>query len=179
MPKPKIPEVKEQAGIPLEALPFAEIARKLEMVWQPDGDTFLAPGSVGKTALKAGAITAAAIQTYIPAWVPVSTYATGWSDYDAATGVRGWYWKDPTGLVRLRGIVKKSSAAASGETMFTLPAGYRPGGAWNRAFPALVSLLAGAIRITPAGTVDVATIPAGAASPPEVRLEGITFYAEQ
>jgi hypothetical protein len=34
--------------------------------------------------------------------------------------------KDPLGRVFLQGMLKKSTAVVGGETMFTLPAGYRP-----------------------------------------------------
>lgn len=56
------------------------------------------------------------------------SYGTGWADYDAvSTGWRGGgYTIDRDGFVCLIGLIKRTTATAGHQTIFTLPAGYRP-----------------------------------------------------
>lgn len=60
-------------------------------------------------------------------WITPS-YTAGWSDYDATEwfGIR--YMKDSLGFVHMKGLIKNISGATKngGETLFTLPVGYRP-----------------------------------------------------
>lgn len=57
------------------------------------------------------------------AWRSVS-YLNGWSRYHASWADAGYY-KDPFGIVHLRGMIK-GTAQTSGRAVFRLPAGYRP-----------------------------------------------------
>lgn len=54
------------------------------------------------------------------------SYSNNWASYGSGY-VGAGYTKDPNGRVHLRGLIKRASGVAgAGETMFTLPAGYRP-----------------------------------------------------
>ncbi len=57
-------------------------------------------------------------------WLTGHTFATNWGDF---TNWPVRYRKLPSGLVVLQGLAAKSAALATPETMFTLPAGFRPG----------------------------------------------------
>ncbi len=54
-------------------------------------------------------------------------FQNSWVNYDTSTFRGARFWKDAMGLVHLEGLVKNGAAAPS--TIFTLPAGYRPGNA--------------------------------------------------
>lgn len=47
-----------------------------------------------------------------------------WVNYDASAWRAARFWKDPMGIVWLEGLV---ALGTIGTTIFTLPAGYRPG----------------------------------------------------
>jgi len=59
-------------------------------------------------------------------WTTMTPLATGWSAYNTATWQPPRYKKGTDNLVTLSGLIKKSTAAVNPETIFTLPAGFRP-----------------------------------------------------
>ena len=68
----------------------------------------------------------AGIATAAEAWVAVVGgvgFENSWVNHDGAGTEPAGYYKDPWGVVRLRGLVK---SGASGTVVFTLPSGYRP-----------------------------------------------------
>ena len=60
-------------------------------------------------------------------WISAS-YNSGWGDYDAGTEFGGiQYMKDSLGFIHMRGLAKNISGStkAQGDTIVTLPVGYR------------------------------------------------------
>lgn len=53
------------------------------------------------------------------------TLSANWSNVSGAYQTARYYI-DPTGIVYLEGSIKKATAGVAGETIFTLPVGYRP-----------------------------------------------------
>ena len=53
------------------------------------------------------------------------TLSANWSNVGGAYQTARYYI-DPTGIVYLEGSIKKATAGVAGETIFTLPTGYRP-----------------------------------------------------
>lgn len=105
---------------------------------------------------------------------PVSFVRQDWQD---ATLVNSWasvgspyynagYYKDPFGIVRLRGRVNRGS---SGTVALTLPTGFRPNATIK--LPAEDS---GSVTINSFGQVILTT----SGGTPEISLESITFLAE-
>lgn len=90
-------------------------------------------------------------------WV---NYGSGYAD--AA------YWKDPFGIVHLRGMI---STGTVGSTAFTMAPGYRP--AENHIFVALSNSAVGRVDISTDGTVK----PVTPSSNTWVSLSGITYKA--
>jgi hypothetical protein len=80
------------------------------------------------------------------------------------------YQRDPFGTVHLRGVALKCGAPPSGDTIFTLPSGYRP--AAQEVQVALYSTGANRVNIDTSGGVVAAGGPASGAS---VSLDGLTF----
>lgn len=62
----------------------------------------------------------------IPLWEPL-VLANTWSNYEGSYA-RAAYTKTRSGVVLLKGLIQKSSAAVSSEIIATLPEGYRPDG---------------------------------------------------
>lgn len=94
-------------------------------------------------------------------------FQNGWGDYGGGF-ISAAYMKDAHNRVTLRGIV---AAGAVPSAIFTLPEGYRPGGA--HIFPALSNGHIGRIKIDSNGSVT-------AESPSEttwLSLDGVTFVA--
>lgn len=61
-------------------------------------------------------------------WIALGGFAANWSSYVATNDFRAEYRKLASGLVLLRGLVKKSVALAYPDVISTgIPAGYRPG----------------------------------------------------
>lgn len=101
------------------------------------------------------------------------TLQNGWVNYPANTGTNfspAGYFKDSNGIVHLRGLVRFGTAGAA---IFTLPAGYRPGG--RSMFPCDSAAPAnyGGIEVSTAGVV---TNRSGLNA--YVSLAGIQFLAE-
>ncbi len=98
----------------------------------------------------------------------VPTLSANWSNVGGAyQTVR--YYKDPTGIVYLEGSIKKASAGIAGETIFTLPAGYRP--LAQLSFPVDANGTYGKIDVKADGTV---IYQAGTATV-SMSLSGINF----
>lgn len=89
-------------------------------------------------------------------WVNIATTYT-----DAA------YWKDPFGIVHLRGLVKDGVV---GSTIFTLPVGYRPTG--TKVYMQSNAGTAEEVYVNADGTV---VLPAGVNT--SLSLDGVTFRA--
>ena len=68
--------------------------------------------------------------TVIQDWI-AATLVNSWVNYAATTNPAG-YFKDPFGIVHLRGVVKDGTIPA---IVFTLPAGFRP--QYNEYFQAM------------------------------------------
>jgi hypothetical protein len=54
-------------------------------------------------------------------WIDVS-FATSWANFNTSTNTAAQYYIDPFRRVHIKGVVVRTS----GNTIFTLPAGYRP-----------------------------------------------------
>lgn len=96
--------------------------------------------------------------------------SNGWVRYSTTYNPPG-YIKGSDGMVSLRGLIK-SGTNANGETIFTLPAGYRP--AKTSIFVANRARSYGRIDVLSDGKVIVRY-----ASPTWTSLDGINFMAEQ
>jgi len=121
--------------------------------------------TAGDLTVTAGDLTVAGSDSSIaqPEWVVVTAYGAGktwdfaqhWENYDASTYQVVGFMKDSMGFVHLRGLAK-STDAARGTTIFTLPSGYRPtltSGFGQRANQTVM----GSIYVTAAGAVTIAT----------------------
>lgn len=101
-------------------------------------------------------------------WI-APTLATGWVNYLNGYNPAG-YFRDKQGIVHLRGLVRKTSGAISGERIFTLPEGYQPE---FRELRVVISMdLLGRCDIDNAGQVLIIRGDAGWFS-----LDGISFRA--
>lgn len=99
----------------------------------------LPKNSVGTKQIKDGAVTAAKISSSAlgPSKVVgakgAPVYENGWAPPDASVE-RVSFYKDPWGIVHLQGSAYRS-AGPDTDTIFTLPAGYRPAGTlWTTAY---------------------------------------------
>lgn len=99
-------------------------------------------------------------------WVAPSL-ATNWSNF-GGTNLNAGYMKDQTNRVWLRGTVKKSIAVVGGETLFTLPVGFRPSANIN--VPVVSNSAFGYVAVSAGGVVSVQV---GNAT--FVALDGISF----
>lgn len=100
----------------------------------------------------------------------VPTLATNWSSFDAGVNFTIPSFYKRAGRVHLTGLAKKSIAVVAGETIFTLPAGYRPDK--QLVFPIISSGVIGRLDVSPAGAV---ILQSGNAS--YVSFEGVSFRA--
>jgi hypothetical protein len=94
-------------------------------------------------------------------------FAAGWSNYGAPFSVAAFF-KDFSGVVHLKGLVKKSSAVVANEAIFTLPVGYRP--AEQALFMAISNQALGRVDVATNGQVQV-----GVGNNAWVSLEGMSF----
>ena len=97
-------------------------------------------------------------------------FGTGYSNYGGAFLPLGFYKHQER--VFLQGMVKKSSAVVAGETLFTLPAGYRPAG--ESLHTIFSNSAAGRIDVYPSGIVQV-----NLANLNWISLDGLNFRATQ
>jgi hypothetical protein len=95
------------------------------------------------------------------------TLLNSWVNFGSGFNNAG-YWKDPFGVVHLRGLVKSGTGIPS--TIFTLPAGYRPPA--QEILPAVSNALFGECTIETDGDVT-----AQVGSTVWFSLDGITFRA--
>ena len=111
-------------------------------------------------------------------WNKVAYNATyNWTDYDSDNQVK--YAKDSNGFVHLRGQGKTASASNAGDTIFTLPVGFRP---YNSVtFPITVGNLARAyistLRIQSNGNVDVISSANTTETANRVVFDGLSFFS--
>jgi len=97
------------------------------------------------------------------------SFQNGWGNYGSGFEVAG-FTKDPCGWVHLKGLVR---GGVGGQSVFTLPPGYRP--AASRLFPALACCNgAASIELRPDGTVTVHPSQTTTVSA-YTSLEGVTF----
>jgi hypothetical protein len=97
-----------------------------------------------------------------PAWIPVTTFQNGWSNFDA---VQVAAYRKIGDLVYLRGVIKGGTVP---NVAFTLPAGYRP--TQTCGFAVNANEVAGVINVRTSGTVDMQT-----GNPAYFWLTGIIF----
>jgi hypothetical protein len=104
------------------------------------------------------------------AWTGV-TFQNSFLDFDTANYQATAYFKDSMGVVHLRGLAKRATAALS-TAIFTLPAGYRPAKIAN--FIILANGRAARLEISSAGTVQIPSAD-DASWFTFFSLEGLTF----
>lgn len=110
-------------------------------------------------------------------------YNTNWSDYDTSLYGPAQYVKDASGIVRFKGIAKKSVTSTNGDIIFTLPKGYRPAPRTRPQFEC-IGAAAGlqVVRIDVSGWEEQGTLGQVIIyTPPSdwVSLSNIQFLAEQ
>ena len=137
----------------------------------PVADDLLGTALVGKRVAVLGFgpstwIVALAVgATRVEAW-QAPAFENGWGNFGGIHATAG-YWKDPHGVVHLRGLVKDGVIGAA---ICTLPAGYRP----------IAYEIFGVISNGALGRLDVNTsgaVQATAGSNVYLSLAGITFRA--
>ena len=96
------------------------------------------------------------------------TFSANWSNVGGAYQT-AQYYIDSNGIVHLEGSIKKASAGVAGETIFTLPTGYRPSA--QLSFPVDANGAYGKIDVKADGTV---VYQAGTATV-SMSLSGINF----
>lgn len=103
-------------------------------------------------------------------------FENGWANHGDSVSVRypAGFWKQADGLVHVRGCIWKS-ALPVGETIFTLPAGYRP----TRLLGVQTSDAAGAPVGFEIGADGAVKKVAGSTSATFLLLDGISFRGEQ
>jgi hypothetical protein len=99
-------------------------------------------------------------------------FGASWSSYSVPAFMAAGFFKDLSGIVHLKGLVKKAVAIVTPDTIFTLPAGYRPL-ASALLFPTISNSALGRIDIQTTGAVQVNMGNAG-----WVALDGISFRGE-
>ena len=126
----------------------------------------LGTDSVSTGNIVAGAVTSAKLDTNIavdgtfsagsitqPSWIS-PTLLNSFTNYDASIYQPAGYFKDLSGRVYLRGLLKRSAAALN-TPIFTLPVGYRP--AKLTLFALMAANLDGRLDVDASGNVFVAT----------------------
>jgi hypothetical protein len=126
------------------------------------------PVERSQTADSAGGITSDPVFTDLQAWQSV-TLINGWVEFGAPYLASG-YWKDPFGIVHLRGMIKTGVPPS---IAFVLPSGYRPSGSIIIATTSASATTAAKLIIDSSGNV---TVSAGAAT--WTSLTGVSFRAD-
>jgi hypothetical protein len=101
-----------------------------------------------------------------------ATYQNSWVSFNAGTHYVAEYYKDPFGLVRIRGTI---STGVTGTVAFTLPAGFRP--TKNLNFPITTSGGHGFAGIAANGQTTIVAVTGNAST--FAAIDSIHFYAEQ
>ncbi|WP_405889470.1 hypothetical protein OG427_02805 [Streptomyces sp. NBC_00133] len=98
------------------------------------------------------------------AWKPIA-FASGWTGYGSQYGV-GRFRLYPDSTLALRDLIRRTqtSAPATGEVLFTLPAGYRPATSIQLNLHAGTAGAALSLNIGTAGTVTINNISSAAAT---------------
>ena len=119
----------------------------------------------------AGFTTSTIVAANDSGWVNVGSFGTNWATYDGTTYL-AQYRKLSSGMVIFQGMVKKTAALGLPETMFTLPAGFRPG----KAGPLAAASAAGyaGLQMYTTGQMNIEV--GGSAT--WVSLAGLTYLAE-
>lgn len=99
-------------------------------------------------------------------------FQNGWRNFGEGFGTAAFY-KDPVGVVHLKGFVIEDTDPSGGTTAFTLPPGYRPS---QVMFPAVGAAGGRALIIAPDGRVAPGCSGGGGGC--SVPLDGVTFRAE-
>ncbi|MDF2881668.1 MAG: hypothetical protein K0R54_2225 [Clostridiaceae bacterium] len=99
-------------------------------------------------------------------WI-TPTFQNNWVNYDAVSFGTAGYFKDLSGVVHLRGMVKSGTLNTA---IFTLPIGYRP--AYVEINPTVANGSLGRVDVLPNGAVYLVT-----GSNAAVTLAGISFRA--
>ena len=137
---------------------------------------FTAPASAGLLAFSTYVL-APSSGAVDSGWLDLGSFGTNWSAYLTSDDFKPQYRKLPSGLVLLRGLVKKGAALAPPETISTgLPAGYRPGAASRQQIynQANAANNVTDLRITGGGAISLA----GGGSASWTSLDGIAYLAE-
>lgn len=93
-------------------------------------------------------------------------FTNAWVNYDSGWMPAG-FWRDPFGMVHLRGLIKNGTV---GSAAFTLPPGFRPS-AGAETFPSISNGAIGRVDVSTDGTVT----PASPSNNAYVSLSGISF----
>jgi hypothetical protein len=109
-------------------------------------------------------------------WRTVSAFGTNWGNYGGSEQVARYY-KDVLGMVHVEGLLTKNGTPATGDTLFTLAAGYRPANSIR--FPVYTSdgttFTAGLVRVEADG--DIVWLSGNTAEVDETDLSSIHFRA--
>lgn len=82
-------------------------------------------------------------------------FSANWSNTGGGTLATASFFKDPLGIVHMRGFVEKSVLPAAADIIFTLPAGYRPDfREWFVNLGNDAGTIAGAFYVSSDGTVN-------------------------
>lgn len=159
--------VKKWSELTYASLSAADIAVVDDGEYYDSGNVEGALQEIGaELGVQAEAIALKADKTQ-EAWI-TPTMTNGWVDLDAANFASCQYYKDSTGLVHLKGMIKSGTI---GQSAFTLPVGYRV--AKTQYFSTCSSNAYGQVNVSSTGTV---TPSVGSTS--WISLNGITFRAE-
>lgn len=105
------------------------------------------------------------------------TLLNGWTNYNESGSATSYgparFYKDPFGVVHLSGLIKGGTETTSGQTVMTLPAGYRPS---RRVMFAVITSPNVVARVDVLSDGSV-TPNAGTASTSYLSLDGISFRA--
>jgi hypothetical protein len=130
----------------------------------------LANGAVTPAKLSVGATFQSAGLSDTPFGSCASTVGAKWFNLSANVNNRAEYYRDPLGIVHLRGAVIRCNSA--GTTIFTLPAGFRPGSLEHQTAAGNGTYAQDEVQVQPDGAV---TAPSTPGDNSYVSLDGVTF----